>query len=110
MLSSVLSWDLSLHNGLYLSHLMYDDAENFIGEWSEIKVINHNRLLHCFFLSRRKFYGVSVSDHDVSRLGSILKSKPASFLFTYHGLHVGANIKLSKHWNPVNDESQNKLI
>lgn len=100
-----------------LSHLMYADDVTFIGEWSEINFINLNRLLRCFFLAsglsvnlvKSKVYGIGVDNMEVIRLASILNCEPASIPFTYLGLPVGANMRLSKHWSPVIDKFNNKL-
>lgn len=100
-----------------LSHLMYADDVTFVGEWSEMNIVNLNRILRCFFLAsglkvnlhKSKVFGVGVTDLEISRLAGILKCESASFPFIYLGLPVGANMKLSKNWSSVIDKFEKRL-
>ncbi|KAL7604825.1 uncharacterized mitochondrial protein AtMg01250-like [Lactuca sativa] len=105
------------YNNVSVSHFMFADDVTFIGKWSKINFLNLNRLLGCFFLASRlevnlnksKFYGIGVDDLEIERLASILKSDPGSFPFTYLGLPMGTNMKLSKYWNPIIEKFRCKL-
>nr|KAJ0211213.1 hypothetical protein LSAT_V11C400165120 [Lactuca sativa] len=89
----------------------------FMGEWSKINFLNLNRLLRCFFLAsglkvnlnKSKVCGIGVDDLEIERLANILKCEPDSFPFTYLGLPVGANMKLSRYWNPIIEKFRCKL-
>lgn len=54
-------------------------------------------------------FGVGVDSVDVARFANILSCEPASFLFTYSGLPIGANMKLSRNWNPFVEKFNVKL-
>ncbi|KAL7597416.1 hypothetical protein Lser_V15G29053 [Lactuca serriola] len=99
------------HGGPILSHLMY------VGEWSGINFLNLNRILRCFFLAsglkvnlcKSKVFGIGVDDIDIAMLASILHCESASFPFSYLGLPIGDNMKLTRNWNPIVKKFNAKL-
>ncbi|KAI3721405.1 hypothetical protein L2E82_32415 [Cichorium intybus] len=105
------------NEGPYVSHLMYADDVTFIGEWSEMNLINLNRLLRCYYLasglrvnlSKSKVFGIGVEKEEVDRFASILHCEPNVLPCSYLGLPLGANMKLAKHWDPIVDKFKKKL-
>lgn len=77
----------------------------FFGDWSEIKFVYLNRILHWLFIASGvkrnlhecKVYGVGFDDEEVNIFTNILICKCDSFPFKYLGLPVGSNMKLSKN-------------
>ncbi|KAL4582537.1 hypothetical protein LXL04_007088 [Taraxacum kok-saghyz] len=110
--------EISLPNGgPTLSHLMYADDVTFIGEWSEMNLINLNRILRCFYLAsglkvnlnKSRVFGVGVEDAEIANLAGILNCESGTFPFTYLGLPLGANMRIFKHWNPILEKFRSRL-
>ncbi|KAL4586081.1 hypothetical protein LXL04_010712 [Taraxacum kok-saghyz] len=105
------------NGGPMLSHLMYADDVTFIGDWSEMNLINLNRILRCFYLAsglkvnlnKSKVFGVGVEDEEIADLAGILNCDSGTFPFTYLGLPLGANMRLVKHWNPIIEKFRSRL-
>nr|KAJ0210298.1 hypothetical protein LSAT_V11C400163940 [Lactuca sativa] len=60
-------------------------------------------------LCKSKVFGIGMGDIDIARLASILYCEPASFPFSYLGLPIGANMKLTRNWNPIVEKFRAKL-
>ncbi|KAL4585017.1 hypothetical protein LXL04_009630 [Taraxacum kok-saghyz] len=60
-------------------------------------------------LNKSKVFGVGVEDADILNLANILGCEPGKFPFTYLGVPLGANMRLSKHWSTIVDKFRNKL-
>lgn len=105
------------NNGPTISHLMYADDVMFVGEWSISNVLNLKRLLRCFHLSsglkvnytKSKVFGFGIDCNDLSRMANILNCESGFLPFTYLGVPIGANMNLSKHWNPIVDKFKSRL-
>ena len=50
-----------------------------------------------------------MDDIDIARLASILHCEPAFFPFSYICLPIGANMKLTRNWNPIVEKFRAKL-
>ncbi|KAL4580934.1 hypothetical protein LXL04_017140 [Taraxacum kok-saghyz] len=103
--------------GPILSHLAYADDVMFMGEWSDINLVNLNRILRCFQvvsglkvnLNKSKVFGVWVEEEEVSNMANILGCEADKFPFTYLGLPIGANMRLSKHWEVIIEKFKSRL-
>lgn len=60
-------------------------------------------------LHNNKVFRIRVDNIELERFASILGCEPANFPFTYLGLPIGSNMKLSKHWTPIVEKFKSKL-
>nr|KAJ0201576.1 hypothetical protein LSAT_V11C600315980 [Lactuca sativa] len=60
-------------------------------------------------LCKSKVFGIGVDDIDIAMLASILHCESASFPFSYLGLPIGDNMKLTRNWNPIVKKFNAKL-
>ena len=105
------------NDGPQLSHLLYADDVTFIGEWSDLNLVNLNRILRCFHvasglkvnLNKSRVFGAGVEEHEISEMAGILGCDVGKLPFTYLGLPIGANMRLSKNWEVVFDKFRSKL-
>ncbi|KAJ0493649.1 putative RNA-directed DNA polymerase [Helianthus annuus] len=105
------------NHGPTITHLSYADDVMFLCEWSIQNAVNIHRMLRCFSLltglngnlQKSKVYGVGVSDSDINEVAGIFKCEVDTFLFTYLGLPIGANMKRAKHWEPIIKRFQKRL-
>ncbi|XP_076931961.1 uncharacterized protein LOC143597314 [Bidens hawaiensis] len=83
---------------------------NLIGcDWNVRDTINLARLLRCFHLSsglkvnfgKSKVFRVGVTDHEVGSMAEIIHCGSTSLPVTFLGLPIGANMGLSRHWDPI---------
>lgn len=58
---------------------------------------------------KSKVYGIRVSNDEVSNCARILRCDATSFLFTYLGVTVGANMSLKQNWGAVMETVDKKL-
>ena len=106
------------HRGLLISHLLYTYDALFVGEWSKHNIKNLARILRCFHVASRlkvdfnksKVFGVGACPQYVSRWATPLGCEPSILAFTYLGVPVGANMRLTKHWYPIVDKFQKKKL
>lgn len=74
-------------------------------------------MLRCFYLasgltvnlSNSKVFGVGVEFIDIDRFPNILNYEAIIFPFSYHGLPIGANMKLTRNCLPIIKKFKNKL-
>lgn len=105
------------NNGPIISHVMYADDVMFIGEWAATDMVNLARLLRCFYLAsglkvnfnKSKMFGVRVSESEINSMASLIHCEAGSLPVNFLGLPVGANMGLSKHWDPVIDRVKSRL-
>ncbi|KAL4578514.1 hypothetical protein LXL04_014638 [Taraxacum kok-saghyz] len=92
-----------------ISHMFYADDVIFLGEWNTTNIKNLARILRCFHVSsglkvnfnKSKLFGIGVDSKVVSRNARTLRCDTGELPFMYLGVHVGANMRLSKNWKPL---------
>ncbi|XP_021992889.1 uncharacterized protein LOC110889633 [Helianthus annuus] len=106
-----------INHGTVLSHFLYADDVIFVGNWSIDTLKNLRRLLRCFFLAsglrvnlnKSSVIGVNGSNERIQDMALLWGCRVGSFPFKHLGLPVGANMNLSKHWQPVIDVFRKRL-
>ncbi|XP_071708815.1 uncharacterized protein [Rutidosis leptorrhynchoides] len=100
-----------------ISHLQYADDTVFFGTWSLDNIENLMKLLKCFELcsglnvnyNKSNLFGVGVDKIEVESMANLFGCKVGSFLFTYLGLPIGANMNKFRSWIPVVDKFEKRL-
>ncbi|GJR52184.1 RNA-directed DNA polymerase, eukaryota [Tanacetum coccineum] len=100
-----------------ITHLQFADDALFLGEWSELNVMNLIRILRCFNmasglkinLSKSKVLGVGVNPEEVSRLAQKINCMEDKLPFTYLGLPIGSSMRNVENWNPIIQKFHNRL-
>ncbi|KAJ0558404.1 putative reverse transcriptase zinc-binding domain-containing protein [Helianthus annuus] len=89
----------------------------FLGKWSYNNFLNLRRILRCFYLTsglkvnllKCNVYGIGVSEMEIQHMANIIDCKKGSFPFKHLGLTVGANMNLTRNWDPVIDTFRSRL-
>lgn len=103
--------------GPSITHLQYADDTMFLGDASMSNLWALKTILRCFELASglkvnfAKSYvlGVNVSGEFLGLAERFLQCQVGRILFTYLGLHVGANPRLENTWQPLLDLLANRL-
>ncbi|GKE38592.1 hypothetical protein Tco_1461997, partial [Tanacetum coccineum] len=102
---------------IMLSHLFYVDDVVITTEWNVDDLDYIIRMLHVFYLALRlninihisNFYGIGVSNEEVSVMASSTCCASGSLPFAYLGLPIGPNMNLISHWKILIDRFQMRL-
>lgn len=103
--------------GPTLNHLIYADDVVFMGEWSRANLENLKRILRCFYLisglkvnmTKCQLFGIGVNVEEAIAMADLVRCRVGEFPFKFLGLQVGANMNLSKFWEPVLDTVRSRL-
>ncbi|GKB70932.1 putative RNA-directed DNA polymerase, eukaryota, reverse transcriptase zinc-binding domain protein [Tanacetum coccineum] len=90
-------------NRVHISHLQFADDAIILGEWSQVNVKNLSRILTCFHLAsglkvnfnKSEFFGVGVTNNELTSLASTIGCQPSHFPCNYLSLPIGANMSRS---------------
>ncbi|GKB58295.1 RNA-directed DNA polymerase, eukaryota [Tanacetum coccineum] len=97
---------LSIQGSDLISHLFYADDAVFVGEWSEVNLVNLVRIIDCFYLAS----GLKINLHKSQVLGvrfpQVIVDQGASLIgcdvlhtpFKYLGVTVGDCMSLCSAW------------
>ncbi|GJV62327.1 hypothetical protein Tco_0135024 [Tanacetum coccineum] len=96
-------------NPVDISNLQFAEDALIMGKWSLDNVKNLCRILRCFYMasglkvnfSKSKFYRIGVSNTDINIFASTLCCQPSSFLCSYLGLPIRANMNKSSNWKAI---------
>ncbi|GJU60234.1 putative RNA-directed DNA polymerase, eukaryota, reverse transcriptase zinc-binding domain protein [Tanacetum coccineum] len=100
---------------VHISYLQFADDALIIGEWSYSNTKNLSRILTCFHLAsglkvnfnKSKFYGVGVTNDELSSLASTIGCLASQLPCIYLGLPIGTKISRCRHWNKIMERFQN---
>ncbi|GKB29168.1 putative RNA-directed DNA polymerase [Tanacetum coccineum] len=104
-------------NRVHISHLQFADDAIILGEWSHVNVKNLSRILTCFHLAsglkvnfnKSKFFGVGVTNNELTSLASTVGCQSSHFPCNYLGLPIGANMSRSSNWSPLIDRFHKQI-
>ncbi|GJT42188.1 putative RNA-directed DNA polymerase [Tanacetum coccineum] len=105
------------NSGNNISLLQFADDTLFFGEWSSLNASNLINILRCFELGsglkvnldKSRIFGVEVPVNEVILVASSLGCAHGALPFTYLGLPVGGQMRLSGGWQGIIDRFRDRL-
>lgn len=98
--------------GPVITHLLYADDVLLLGEWS-----HDNLILRIFNIisglkvnsAKSSIFGIGMSEPEIHQFALNSGLHPGSMPFSYLGLQIGANMNISRNWNPVIEAFNKRL-
>lgn len=101
-----------------ISHLFYVDDTIFVGNWYYSTIQNLYRILKCFHVSSdlkvnfhmSQLFSRGIHDSEPYHMAHTLGCLKGPFSFIYLGIPIGSNMSLNKHWIPIVEKFQDRLL